>query len=198
MRIRVLTFLGEALIAGILIGLGVAPAQTPAPTAGAASPIQHLVVIFQENVSFDHYFGTYPFAANPEGEPAFYAFPNTPSVNGFGPAFLNSNQTVINSANGTGATAPFRLDRSEAATTDQDHDYTAEQIAYHAGLVDLFPMATGTPGPPPSGIPQASTTGIVMAYYDGNTLTALWNYAQHYAMSDNSYGTNFGPSTEEP
>jgi phospholipase C len=196
MRTRVSTFLGEALIAGALFGLGSASAQTPAPTAGAATPIQHLVVIFQENVSFDHYFGTYPFAANPEGEPPFYAFANTPSVNGLGPSFLNNNGTVTNSANGTGATAPFRLDRSQAATADQDHDYTAEQLAYHSGVVDLFPMATGTAGPPPSNFPQASTTGLVMGYYDGNTLTALWNYAQHYAMSDNSYGTNYGPSTD--
>jgi phospholipase C len=195
MRIRVSTLLGEALIAGSLITMG-AHAQTPAPTAGAATPIQHLVVIFQENVSFDHYFGTYPFAMNPEGEPAFYAFPNTPSINGFSPAILSGSATIANSANGTGATAPFRLDRSQAATADQDHDYTAEQIAYHSGLVDLFPMATGTAGPPPSNIPQASTTGLVMGYYDGNTVTALWNYAQHYAMSDNSYGTNFGPSTD--
>jgi phospholipase C len=34
-----------------------------------------------------------------------------------------------------------------------------------------------------------------MGYYDGNTVTALWNYAQAFAMNDNSYGTNFGPST---
>ena len=34
-----------------------------------------------------------------------------------------------------------------------------------------------------------------MGYYDGNTVTALWNYAQHFAMSDNSFGTTFGPST---
>ena len=62
MRTRLSTFLGEALIAGALMILGAAQAQTPAPTAGAATPIQHLVVIFQENISFDHYFGTYPFA----------------------------------------------------------------------------------------------------------------------------------------
>lgn len=31
-----------------------------------------------------------------------------------------------------------------------------------------------------------------MGYYDGNTITGLWNYAQHFAMSDNSYGTTFG------
>jgi phospholipase C len=35
----------------------------------------------------------------------------------------------------------------------------------------------------------------VMGYYDGDTVTALWNYAQRYAMNDNSFGTNFGPST---
>jgi phospholipase C len=32
------------------------------------TPIQHLVVIFGENISFDHYFGTYPNAANTDGQ----------------------------------------------------------------------------------------------------------------------------------
>jgi phospholipase C len=34
-----------------------------------------------------------------------------------------------------------------------------------------------------------------MGYYDGNTVTGLWNYAQQYAMSDNAYGTTYGPSS---
>src|SRR5712672_1517590 len=34
-----------------------------------------------------------------------------------------------------------------------------------------------------------------MGYYDGNTVTALWNYAQNFAMNDNSYSTGFGPSS---
>jgi phospholipase C len=34
-----------------------------------------------------------------------------------------------------------------------------------------------------------------MDYYDGNTVTALWNYAQNFAMSDNNWDTTFGPST---
>jgi phospholipase C len=195
MRIRLSARCGGTLMATVVLGLGTANAQTPQPAAGPATPVQHLVVIFQENVSFDHYFGTYPFATNPEGEPAFYAYQNTPSVNGLSPAILLNNANMTNTANGTGATAPFRLDRSQAATSDQDHDYMAEQMAYHSGLVDLFPKATGTAGPPPSNIPQAATTGLVMGYYDGNTVTALWNYAQHYAMNDNSYGTTYGPST---
>ncbi len=35
-----------------------------------------------------------------------------------------------------------------------------------------------------------------MGYYDGNTVTALWNYAQHFAMSDNFFDTEFGVTEE--
>ncbi len=52
--------------------------------------IKHLVVIFQENVSFDHYFGTYPKAANTDGQ-KFAAAPGTPSVDGLTQALLTSN-----------------------------------------------------------------------------------------------------------
>lgn len=175
------------------IGAWSAPGGDPAPAT--ATPIKHLVVIFQENVSFDHYFATYPVATNPSGEPQFHAMPGTPSVNGLSGGLLTNNPN-LNTANGTGATNPFRLDRSQAATSDQDHNYAAEQEAFHGGLMDLFPEFTGTAGPPPSAPPIDDTKGLVMGYYDGNTVTALWNYAQHYAMSDNSYDTNFGPSTD--
>ncbi len=47
-------------------------------TLKTKTPIKHLVVIFNENVSFDHYFGTYPNALNPEGEPVFEPAKNTP------------------------------------------------------------------------------------------------------------------------
>jgi phospholipase C len=159
-----------------------------------ATPIQHLVVIFNENVSFDHYFGTYPNATNPPGEPKFKAAPGTPTVNGLGNALTNANPN-LNPANGTGAANPFRLDRSQAYTNDQDHDYTAEQQAFDAGLMDLFPLYTGTAGPPPSGSGVTQTNGLVMGYFDGNTVTGIWNYAQDFAMNDNSFGTTFGPST---
>jgi phospholipase C len=150
------------------------------------------VVIFGENISFDHYFGTYPFATNPRNEPRFVPAPGTPSVNGYTAGLLNNNPNLLNKGNAGGATNPFRLDRSQAATADQDHDYTPEQQAFHGGLMDSFPEFTGTPGPPPTG---QTTTGLVMGYYDGNTVTALWNYAQRFALNDNSYDTNFGPST---
>lgn len=177
----------------IALGPSVAPAYA-ASSPATATPIQHLVVIFQENVSFDHYFGTYPNATNPGGEPVFHARPGTPTVNGFTNALLNNNPN-LNPANGSGATNPFRLDRSQAVTADQDHDYTAEQQAFDAGALDLFPEFVGAAGPPPAGGGVTSTNGLNLGYFDGNTVTAFWNYAQHFAMSDNSYSSTFGPST---
>ncbi len=189
-----------ALLVALTITLGpttlpaFAAAKPASATPNTATPIKHLVVIFNENVSFDHYFGTYPVATNPGGEPRFVVAPNTPTVNGLTGGLLTLNPN-LNTANGTGAANPFRLDRSQAVTNDQDHDYTAEQQAFDAGAMDLFPMFTGTAGPPPSGSGVTQTNGLVMGYFDGNTVTGLWNYAQHFAMSDNSFGTTFGPST---
>jgi phospholipase C len=197
MRQFISLFAVEVLVAGLLMQPAAFAQSVTTPTSGTVTPIQHLVVIFGENISFDHYFATYPYATNPQGEPAFTPVDGTPTVNGLSGGLLTNNPN-LNTANGTGATNPYRLDRSQAATTDQNHNYTPEQQALHNGLVDLYPISTGTPGPPPGTLPGAppyTTTGINMGYYDGNTVTALWNYAQHYAMSDNSFDTNFGPST---
>ena len=46
-----------------------------------ATPVKHLVVIFQENISYDHYFGTYPHAQNNPGETPFKASRHTPINN---------------------------------------------------------------------------------------------------------------------
>jgi phospholipase C len=188
--------------------MAIGPIPTPAFAQGrneapTATPIKHLVVIFQENISFDHYFATYPYATNPAGEPPFHALPGTPSVNGLTPELLNNNPNLLNTLNNNKmasggvsmAANPFRLDRSQAATADQDHDYTPEQAAFDSGLMDLFPLSVGDQGPPPSAPQAATTTALTMGYFDGNTVTGLWNYAQHFAISDNMYDTNFGPST---
>jgi phospholipase C len=188
--------LAMALSALLVTGQFAVPVGASAQDDGTstATPIKHVVVIFGENISFDHYWATYPYATNPKGEPAFYAAPGTPSVNGLlHQGLMTQNPNFLNSAvNGSAAENPFRLDRSQAATADMDHDYTPEQEAFHGGLMDSFPAYTGTAGPPPT---AQKTKGLVMGYYDGNTVTALWNYAQHYALNDNAYGSTFGPSS---
>jgi phospholipase C len=192
-----MTSVRESLLAGLLLTcLYVANAAiaAPAATVPTATPIKHLVVIYNENVSFDHYFATYPAATNLPGEPSFTTAPDTPSVNNLVTAhLLTNNPNFTNKENGDDAAEPFRLDRTQAATADQDHTYTAEQQAYDGGKADLFPKYTGrgTPG----GVGAFGTRGQVMGYFDGNTVTAMWEYAQHFTLSDDTYTDTYGPST---
>ncbi len=153
------------------------------------TPIRHVVVLFQENVSFDHYFGTYPHAQNNAGEVYFRALPLTPTVNGLSHELLSNNPNK--NAAGTEQANPQRLSPAQAYTCSQNHNYGPEQQAVDSGLMDVFPQFTGrttSEGCAPDG-----TT--VLGYYDGNTVTALWNYAQNFAMSDNYFDATFGPST---
>ncbi|HEY6479266.1 MAG TPA: alkaline phosphatase family protein [Streptosporangiaceae bacterium] len=203
-RVRIYTAIATAAVLGTsaVVGVTVASAKTsgaspdavPIPAAAPASgyrlvartatPIKHVVVLFDENESFDHYFGTYPKAANTDGT-KFVAKPGTPKVNGLTPSLLDNNPNAFN---------PNRLSHSEALTCDQNHSYAPEERAEDNGKMDLFEQNTSadtcTGQPIEFGQP-----GLVMDYYDGNTVTALWNYAQNYAMSDNNWDTNFGPST---
>jgi phospholipase C len=163
----------NVLIAGCVLAVSCAWGQS-SPDSATITPIKYVVVVFDENNSFDHYFGTYPTALNPDGEPAFHAAAGTPAANGLTPALLNRNLNSVQ---------PFRLDRNMASTCDNDNHYADEQSAYDAGLLDKFPESTSAAGCQP---------GLNMGYYDGNTVTALWNYAQHFAMSDNFFDTEFG------
>lgn len=191
--------LGLCIIAAFAHGAaGAAPTARAATLDDARTAIRHVVVIFQENVSFDHYFGTYPHALNGPGEPVFHALPDTPRVDGYGKELLRRNPNFVNAENGDGRANPFRLARSQAATADQDHGYTAEQKAFDNGKMDLFPKSVGHPdGPrvPGDHSGPSVTSGLTMGYFDGNTVTALWNYAQRFAMSDRQFGAMFGPST---
>src|SRR4029077_2756302 len=88
---------------------------------------------------------------------------------------------------------PFRLNHAQAVTCDQDHNYADEQKANNAGLMNRFPDTVGVG---PCAQPDyGHGKGLVMGYYDGNTVTAFWNYAQNFAMNDHSYRTTLGPST---
>jgi phospholipase C len=196
------------------------PPSTPT-TAPAA--IKHVVVIFGENISFDHYFGTYPQAANLAGETPFtpataasvaaatlagtFTLPATPTniANYIStPSLLTANPNLTsantNPALNSVGSNPFRLAPAQAATNDQDHNYNPEQLAFDNGKMDLFPISVGTANgtaltTATNGSPLTNTTALTMGYFDGNTVTALWNYAQHYAINDHSFGTTFGPST---
>src|ERR1700689_837420 len=103
--------LARAVSALAITSICVGPVMAkPGPdTADTATPIQHVVVIFQENVSFDHYFASYPNAAG------FVAQPGTPTVNGLTGALLTNNPNAGNAKN-VPQVNPFLLDRSQAST----------------------------------------------------------------------------------
>ena len=180
--------------------VGPAPAAPVVATTPQAA-IKHVVVIFGENISFDHYFGTYPNAANTSGT-TFTAATGTPTnINNYttNPSLLTANPN-LSSANGAAASNPFRLAPAQAGTADQDHNYGPEQTAFNGGKMNQFPLSVGTADTATLATQTgassiAATTGLTMGYYDGNTVTALWNYAQHYSINDHSFGSTFGPST---
>lgn len=117
-----------------------------APGAQAtATPIKHLVVIFQENVSFDHYFATYSNATNPEGEPPFRAVPHTPAVNGLTPMLLTPHPNAAN---------PMRLDRF--ALSDNTYDTVFGPST--PGALDL--VSGQTHGATPSSVGSTVVGGL--------------------------------------
>ncbi len=182
------------------------PTPTPVTPTTASAAIKHVVVIFGENESFDHYFGTYPNALNQPGETAFTAATGTPATtNNYikNPGLLTANPN-LNATNAAAAANPFRLSPTQAVTGDENHNYGPEQAAYDgvsgSFLMDLFPLNVGTAdssavATATGASATAASKGLTMGYYDGNTVTGLWNYAQHYALNDNTFTTTFGPST---
>jgi len=202
--------IAAAILAAVALPIGMAQARSH---ASPASHIKHIVIIFQENVSFDHYFGTYPIAKNPKGEPPFHAARGTPSV-------LDLLHSALLGHNPNGV-SPKRLDRYDWPLCDLSHDYDPELRAWNGGKMNRFVpesidyRRSDTPGPSYGSAPgvtggltqqdcktalpdhrgDQATNKEVMDYYDGNTVTALWNYAQHGVLFDHSFDPTFGPST---
>nr|WKF62033.1 Non-hemolytic phospholipase C [Paraburkholderia busanensis] len=184
-----------------------------------ATPIKHVVVIFGENVSFDHYFATYPSAKNVAGEPAFSAAAGTqtdiqtlaaagltgsanPNAQATSPNIVSTTvngQTTtpptLGGALTTTTAQPFRLDRSQANTKSQNHSYSPEQLADDNLKMDAFPLFTSASGIIAGSTGQFGSSAQVLGYFDGNTVTGMWNLAQNFAMSDNAWTDTFGPST---
>ncbi len=169
--------------------------------------VKYVFVLFQENESFDHYFGTL------RGANGLFSTGATPRV----PA---TNTQVIYNTDGTqGTVSPFRIGPAQNATDLDDIDHGHPRMAAKMDVgansipaMDRFALneeakyltgspiiASGTPVPAtaPSAVPlKAKQYGeLAMAYVDCDTIPFLWNYANKFALFDNIFQTTIGPSS---
>jgi phospholipase C len=154
------------------------------------SKIKYVFVIYQENRSFDSYFGTFP------GADGIYSQP---------PAKTPGYYQPIIKTDGTGTTiVPFRIGPKQYAwdTDDLDHSHArlAAKIDVQANGVALMDKFAETEELKysPTGNPslEAKQFGeLAMAHEDCDTVPFLWNYANKFVLFDHFFQDQDGPST---
>ncbi len=179
--------------------------------------VKYVFVLFQENRSFDHYFGTFPGAnglfSDPDGEAR--APENTPG-------FV---QPLYNTDGSQGTISPFRIGPKQHAADldDIDHGhprmaskmnldpstavpnmdrfaiaeeskYVAGGLSYSRSTYNSIPTLPATAGNNPNN--RAKQFGeLAMAYVDCDTIPFMWQWAHNFALFDNIFQTTIGPST---
>jgi phospholipase C len=171
--------------------------------------IKYVFVLFQENRSFDFYFGTYPGAEGLFTRSAG----NTP---GFG-------QPIVKLDGSVGKISPFRIPQSltdgngktvllypeDIDSVNHGHtaidaklDLDANQVARNDRYAFTEQSLKGTlnadgttyTGPAPTQ-QQVQKGELVMGHVDCDTAPFLWNYADRFTLFDNFFDTVIGPST---
>lgn len=159
-----------ALLVALALLPAVALAQEGTPTAGGGgprptTPIEHTLVLIQENHSFDNYFGTYPGA---DGFPPDTCVPVDP--------FDASNTDCIE---------PFHIGENDVEVADPDHSKRTAVLQYNEGKMDGFVYALN----------QRSQDGrMAMGYYDDRDLPYYWNLADRYVLFDRFFSSAHGGS----
>ncbi len=205
-RFRLLALLGAAALVANASGLsarasarsGATAAVQPSALSGAAlsdeisqlrSKVKYVFVLYQENRSFDSYFGTFPGANGIYSQPAS----QTP---GYTQPITDTNGTVT-------TIKPFRIGPDQYAADTDDIDHSHPRIVAKMDLVQSQPkmdrfaqveeakyVAAGKP------ILTAKQMGeLAMAYEDCDTVPLLWNYASRFTLFDNVFQDMTGPST---
>ncbi len=151
--------------------------------------IKYVFVIYQENRSFDSYFGTFPGANGLYSQAASQT-----------PGFV---QTIVNTDGSTGTISPFLIGPAQFAadTDDVDHSHTLTiaKMDVQNGLAQMDKFATTEELKySPTGNPslEAKQMGeLSMAHEDCDTVPLLWAYADRFALYDNVFESMTGPST---
>lgn len=146
-----------SVVIGCLL-LTLVTASATGATTGTATPFQHVIIIVQENHSFDNYFGTYPTA------------------NGTLVTPITSELTpVIGIPNGVCLPYGDGCVRPRFSNSTGPVDPVEGQLVYEN---DYANNATGFP----------ENSGVQsMIYFDYHSIPAYWDYAEEYGLADNYF-----------
>ena len=178
-----------------MLAFAVFPQQAPASEAPSnsinlvRSKIKYVFVLYQENRSYDSYFGTFP-----GGEGLYSHVPR--QIPGFDQPLLNRDGTM-------GTVRPFRIGPHEFAadTDDLDHSHSAMLRKMHVldGVpqMDQFAMTevrkhSATDAPT---LAAKQFGELAMAHEDCDTIPFLWRYAKRFTLFDHIFESISGPST---
>jgi phospholipase C len=150
-----------------------APTETTATVHAPAADlhqIRHVIVIMQENRSFDSYFGTYPGADGlPTQNGQFTVCLPDPARGGCDRPFHDP--SLINGG-GPHGSGPAAAD-------------------FHRGRMDGFVRVSERPGGRGcgglSGVCLSSAPSDVMGYHDAREIPNYWKYAEHYVLDDHMF-----------
>ena len=165
-------------LTGVSVGAAVLPASlrqalaatVKEPSGGSLRDIEHIVILMQENRSFDHYFGTMP-GVRGFSDPAAIRLPDG------GPVFRQPHP-----GHAQGYLTPFRLDTSTTsaqATPGTDHSWATQHEAWNDGKMDQWVQAKGP---------------FTMGYFTQADIPFQWALAQAFTICDHYHCSVLGPT----
>ena len=169
-----------------------------AMTALLRKRIKYVFVIFNENESFDHEFGTFP------GANGLYSTGTKPRAATATPGFI---QHYVDASSGqTLSVSPFRIGPAQNATVMDSVDHAHSALARKLHVVDGVPQMdgfaqsefSGKSGPlktPAQAARGRQFANLVMSYVDCDTVPFFWRYANRFTLFDNIFATEDTPST---
>lgn len=169
------------LLAAVLSVLAASPTPTPRPMPSILLPqlrahIKHVFVIYQENHSFDNYFGTYPGTENLTSPLA--------QAHGFRQRDPIGNKWVT----------PFRITDPDTESPQQSRETTLSKM--NGGKMDAFVATQERVSEVKHDAASSRDVGLLtMAHYDCDTIPFLWEYAQRFVLFDHIFSGMTGPST---
>lgn len=152
--------------------------------------VKYVFVLYQENRSFDSYFGTFPGAEGLFSHPAA----QTPGFN----------QSIVNVDGTAGTVQPFRVGPDQYASDTDDIDHSHPAIVYKIDVVNGAPRMDRfaeweekkySKGAPIPTLMAKQFGELSMAYEDGDTIPILWRYANRFVLCDHIFQLMTGPST---